>query len=98
MKQLLPRDRLEGLLGSPVGLDTRERLARRKLYGANIIVESARHGVWSVLADTLKDPMLWFLVGTAILFLLVGELTEALVLLVALIPFLGMDAFLHHRT
>lgn len=98
MKQLLPRERLEGLLDSPAGLPPQERPERRRRYGANIIVEAVRHGIWSVLADTLRDPMLWFLVGTAILFLVVGELTEALVLLVALIPFLGMDAFLHHRT
>lgn len=98
MKQPLPRDRLDGLLDNPSGLDARERLERRKRYGANVIVESARHGIWSVLADTLRDPMLWFLVGTAVVFLMVGELTEALVLLVALVPFLGMDAFLHHRT
>ena len=42
--------------------------------------------------------MLWFLLGTSALFLTVGELTEAIILLVALIPFLGMDAYLHRRT
>lgn len=42
--------------------------------------------------------MLWFLLGTSSLFLLVGELTEAIILLIALIPFLGMDAYLHRRT
>lgn len=42
--------------------------------------------------------MLWFLLGTSALFAVVGEFTEAFILLVALIPFLGMDAYLHRRT
>lgn len=42
--------------------------------------------------------MLWFLLGTSAIFLLTGSRTESLVLLAALIPFLGMDAFLHRRT
>jgi Ca2+-transporting ATPase len=42
--------------------------------------------------------MLWFLVLTAGLFGLLGQTTESLTLLVALVPLLGMDAYLHRRT
>jgi Ca2+-transporting ATPase len=42
--------------------------------------------------------MVWFLLGTSVLFAFVGEWTEAIIMLVALLPFLGMDAFLHRRT
>ena len=42
--------------------------------------------------------MLWFLVLTAGLFGLLGQVTESLTLLVAMVPLLGMDAYLHRRT
>ena len=54
---------------------------------------------WLVVArDTARDPMLWFLVLTAGLFGLLGQVTESLTLLVAMAPLLGMDAYLHRRT
>ncbi|WP_448483126.1 hypothetical protein [Pseudoxanthomonas mexicana] len=42
--------------------------------------------------------MLWLLVVSAGLFALVGERSEAVVLLVAIAPLFGIDAFLHGRT
>ncbi|MGB3426542.1 MAG: cation-transporting P-type ATPase, partial [Burkholderiaceae bacterium] len=42
--------------------------------------------------------MLWFLLGTSAVFALVGQRSEAAILLAALVPLLGMDAFLHRRT
>lgn len=42
--------------------------------------------------------MLWFLLSTSALFAVAGEWTEASVLLAAMVPFFGMDAFLHRRT
>src|SRR5690606_7138455 len=48
--------------------------------------------------DTLRDPMLWFLIGTAALFTWLGDRIEAFILLLAIIPLIGMDAFLHRRT
>jgi Ca2+-transporting ATPase len=52
----------------------------------------------TVAKDTLRDPMLWFLLSTSALFGIAGEWTEAAVLLAAMVPFFGMDAFLHRRT
>lgn len=42
--------------------------------------------------------MIWFLVGTATLFLWHGGDTEAVILAAALIPIVGMDAYLRRRT
>jgi Ca2+-transporting ATPase len=42
--------------------------------------------------------MLWFLLGTSVLFGVVGQFREAAILLVALVPLVGMDAYLHRRT
>ena len=93
-----PLDRLRDLRGSERGLTSIEAGERRQRYGANVIIESppAR---WRELArDTAKDPMLWFLGATSLLYIAVGALAEAVTLLVALVPLAGMDAFLHWRS
>ncbi len=97
-RRAVPLERLRDLLGSERGLTTTEASERRQRYGANTIVETppAR---WRELArDTAKDPMLWFLGGTSVLYTVVGEFGEAVILLVALVPLVGMDAFLHWRS
>src|SRR5690606_14048346 len=99
MRRPIPVDRLEGLLDEPeAGLATEEAARRQSLHGWNDIVETPP-GKWSALArDTARDPMLWFLLGTAVLFTWLGDYVEAFTLLGALVPLVGMDAFLHRRT
>ena len=72
--------------------------ARRQEYGPNDIVETPPHPWWGLLRDTAKDPMLWFFAGVGVLYALIGQRTEALTLLVAIFPLLGMDVYLHRRT
>jgi Ca2+-transporting ATPase len=80
------------------GLTKEQAKARHARYGGNVIVEAAPGGWIRLLTQTLKDPMPWFLLGTGGLFAIVGQWTESLILLAALVPFLGMDAYLHRRT
>ncbi|MBK7492767.1 MAG: cation-transporting P-type ATPase [Nitrosomonas sp.] len=93
-----PPDRLNIPGSLQDGLDSAQIKIRQQQYGDNRIVEMPPTDWRDILRNTLRDPMLWFLLGTSALFLTVGELTEAIILLVALIPFLGMDAYLHRRT
>lgn len=98
MKRPLPIDYIQDLEHSAQGLNTAEVKLRRTSYGENRIVEHSTGGLRALLIDTIKDPMLWFLLITSVLFAITREYTEAFILLIALIPFLGMDAYLHHRT
>jgi Ca2+-transporting ATPase len=94
----LPADRLDGLLGPDLGLTNEEAAARTLVYGPNDIVETPP-GRWrELIVDTARDPMLWFLVGAGVLFAALGDLAEAATLMVALVPLIGMDAYLHRRT
>jgi len=97
-RRAAPLERLGELLETDRGLTAAEAAERRRRYGANEIVETppAR---WRELArETARDPMLWFLAATGLVYALVGERREALTLLVALVPLVGMDAFLHWRS
>jgi Ca2+-transporting ATPase len=97
-RRTAPRERLCDPLPSQRGLTAAEARERRERYGANAIVE-APPARWRELAlNTAKDPMLWFLGATSLLYAGVGERGEALTLVVALLPLVGMDAFLHWRS
>ncbi|SMF07980.1 Ca2+-transporting ATPase [Tistlia consotensis] len=94
----LPADRLADLLASDRGLSEAEAAERRARFGSNDILEAPPGGWRDLLRDTARDPMIWFLVGVALLFALLGDYVEAAVLAAALLPLAGMDAYLHRRT
>lgn len=98
MLRLLPGERLEGLGDVTQGLTSEMAAARRARYGTNRIVETPPNGWLDLGRDTLRDPMIWFLVATALLFVWTGDYAEAAVLVVAIMPIVGMDAYLHRRT
>lgn len=98
MLRQVPYERIEGLFGPRQNLDDAMALARRNLYGANNILDAPVAGWRELLLDTLRDPMLWFLIVTASLFAVIGEIKEAVILTAAILPLAGMDMFLHRRT
>jgi Ca2+-transporting ATPase len=98
MRRVVGKHKIADLWDAARGLSTTEAAERRARYGYNDIVETRPTGWRDVLRDTIKDPMLWFLAGTSALFAIVGNYTEALVMAGAMVPLVGMDAFLHRRT
>ncbi|SFJ00497.1 cation-transporting P-type ATPase [Nitrosomonas sp. Nm34] len=98
MLRTVPIGRFDDILNSKRGLTQKEVDARLKQYGRNNIVEVPTSSRWALLLDTAKDPMLWFLLGMATLFIFLGDKVEAAILFVAAIPLIGMDLYLHRRT
>lgn len=94
----IPTDTLPGVDARTQGLSTQQAEAQRSACGWNDIVPQVTRSWWGIARDTASDPMLWFLALTAGLFGLLGQTTEALTLLLAMLPLLGMDAYLHLRT
>lgn len=98
MFRSLPIERIRESLSSDWSLSEHEADERRLQFGANDVVEKKRHAWLGLLVDTLLDPMIWFLVGASFLFAILSKYTSAVILLLAIIPIGGMDAFLHWRT
>jgi len=94
----IPVSRLKDLPRDALGLSRQEAAQRKQRYGSNEIVEVAVNPWFELARNTLKDPMIWFLIGTGVVYAGLGSYTEALTLLVAILPLVGMDAFLHRRT
>jgi Ca2+-transporting ATPase len=80
------------------GLTDSQWEMQRHLYGDNAITERQQSAALELIKDTIKDPMIWFLMIAASLFLMIGQMQESVILLVAMIPLIGMDVFLHWRT
>ncbi len=94
----VPIDRLQDLQDADRGLTGEEAAARRARFGANDIIVAPPVTWVDLVRDTLRDPMIWFLLGVSVLFAALGEYTEASILAIALVPLVGMDAYLHRRT
>lgn len=91
-------ENLKNLKRREGGLSPAEVASQRAVFGPNDIVEVAGHPWLELVLETLKDPMIWFLVGIGVAFLFAGERGDAITLFVAVLPLLFMDAFLHWRT
>lgn len=98
MRRSVPADRLPLLETDPEqGLSDQEVSARRQRFGFNRIAERPPHSGAALARDTARDPMIWFLLLTGLLFLGVGDNRDAAILALAVIPLVGMDFFLHRR-
>lgn len=80
------------------GLSKEELAAQEAAFGLNDIVPQVARRWQDIARDTARDPMLWFLAVTAGLFALLGQWSESLTLMLATVPLLGMDFYLHRRT
>lgn len=94
----VPADRLADLHDPYQGLTAAEVSSRQARFGFNDIVVAPPSTWIDLIRNTATDPMIWFLVAVSALFTFLGDYAEAIVLAVALVPLVGMDAYLHRRT
>lgn len=80
------------------GLTPEEVLFQRNRFGSNHIFDVLGSSAAELIIETLKDPMIWFLLGVGSVFTLIGDTQEAFILLLAIVPLIFMDFFLHWRT
>ena len=64
------------------GLTTDEASARLRLEGPNELPRTGRRSVFRIVLEVLREPMLALLLGAGIVYLLLGDRTEALILLI----------------
>lgn len=98
MTRSIPPARLAELPTENAGLPSGDVARRRERYGANHIVEAAPPALGQLARATARDPMIWFLVGTAVIYLVLRQTAEAITLLASILPLVGMDAYLHRRS
>jgi Ca2+-transporting ATPase len=80
------------------GLTADEAQARLARFGPNRLVGRERAARLKDLVSLLLDPMAVMLLVAAAIYLLVGERRDAIVMLAALVPVIGVDVFLEARS
>ncbi len=66
---------------TPPGLSAVEAAARLKAHGYNELPYSDRRTLWRIVLDVFREPMFQLLVAAGLLYLVIGDLAEALMLL-----------------
>src|SRR5512134_2870355 len=77
-------------MASAGGLSAAEAAARLAAEGPNRIPGAARRGTLALAADVVREPMLLLLVAAAALYLVVGDVHEALVLAASIAVVIGI--------
>ena len=94
MAQTLPAEsapRLVGLTDS----DAHERLRH---YGPNTLPSAHKATLFSIAFTTLKEPMLVLLLSTGVVYLLIGDLREAVAILASIFLVIGISVSQKQRT
>jgi len=75
------------------GLSSEEAAARQLQYGPNSLNESPPRSRWLLLADQFKGVLILVLIGAAVLAAIIGDLTDAVVILIVVLinAFLGFS-------
>jgi Ca2+-transporting ATPase len=89
--QLDPKEVLEKLQSSDMGLTSEEAQQRLDRYGPNELIEKKRKSVWMMFLDQFKDFMILVLIAAAVVAGVIGEPSDtiAIVVIVLLNAILG---------
>lgn len=78
-------DVLKMIESSPEGLSSAEAKARLLKYGRNQIVRKKKDGILTLLWRQINNPLIWVLIGASALAILLGKLTDGLVVLAVVV-------------
>ncbi|OZI63380.1 cation-translocating P-type ATPase [Bordetella genomosp. 11] len=80
------------------GLSTAQADERRARYGPNVVGSAARRTWLRALGDVIAEPMFLLLLAASSVYFVLGDVTEALTLLVFVVAIVLLTVFQSHRT
>lgn len=80
------------------GLTEEQVQNSRKTYGENKIADSDKSEFWTTIKEIILEPLFFILVLTAILYFALGEVTEGLVMIFALLFVSGISLFQENKS
>ena len=95
MAQTLPAESARRLWHGLTDSDAQKRLRQ---YGPNTLPSAHRATLFSIAFATLKEPMLVLLLSTGVVYLLIGDLREAVAILASIFLVIGISVFQKQRT
>lgn len=80
------------------GLSGNEAQKQLELHGYNELPSSRSRGFWKLIWDVVKEPMFLLLIACALLYLILGDFQEALVLSVSVIIVISIELIQERKT
>jgi Ca2+-transporting ATPase len=81
-----------------IGLSQAEAARRLAEYGRNELPRPPRRGLLRILFETMREPMFLLMAGAALLYLVLGDVSEGLFLVAASAVAIGLVIFQEHRS
>ena len=66
------------------GLTDEEVKANREKFGPNVSDDEKQSPVWHIIKDIITEPLFVILVGAALIYFILGEYNEGIIMLVAI--------------
>jgi Ca2+-transporting ATPase len=85
-------------LHSITGLSDMEAARRLKEEGYNELPPTQQRGIWTIMLEVAREPMFLLLVACGVLYLGVGEMKEALMLLGFVFVIMGITIYQNRKT
>ncbi|MGZ8501929.1 MAG: cation-transporting P-type ATPase, partial [Candidatus Limnocylindrales bacterium] len=80
-----------------VGLTHEEAERRARAVGPNAIDAEGRRPVWRMVVDSATEPFVLLLLAAGALAIVVGEVRDGALVLLALLPIVGADVVTEYR-
>lgn len=80
------------------GLNSSDAQARLRTYGLNELPSEKRKSIFTIFFNLLKEPMLIILISAGIIYLLLGDPQDSLLLLTMIFMVLGITFFQERKT
>ncbi|MBI3571725.1 MAG: ATPase, partial [Gammaproteobacteria bacterium] len=80
------------------GLTHSQSAARLKAEGYNELPTTKPRGMLAIVAGVVREPMFLLLIAVVVIYLLLGDVREALPLMVAVAVVIGITLYQEHKT
>jgi len=99
LAQPLPSQRgVEGFNVDPSqGLSSEEAASRLTRYGPNLLTPEQRRASWTRFLQPFRDPMVLILMAAGAVFIALGDVSDGVIMLAAVVPVIVVDAVLEIR-
>ncbi len=80
------------------GLTEGEAAARLRIEGYNELPSAKPRSIWTITWEVVREPMFLLLLGAGVIYLLLGDLREALLLLGFVLVVIGITLYQERKT
>ena len=80
------------------GLSEREAAERLRAEGFNELPSTARRSLWAIAWGVMREPMFVLLVAGGVLYLVLGDVQEAMMLLAFVFVVMGITLYQERKT